>query len=79
MSALGSEAVKRPKPGLSRLTSEASISCSDGHRPHPLETPGKTKARVSGPCLVMLANIASELRWRLYECDGPSLGSELEL
>ena len=64
------------KPGLSRLAFEASISSSDGSRPHRAETTEKTKARVSGPCLVMLANIASGLRWRLYECVGPSSGRD---
>ena len=70
----GSESVKWPKPGLSQLTSEASLSRSDGPRPHCLETPEKTKARICGPCSVSLVNIASELCWRLYECDGPSSG-----
>ncbi len=67
---------RRRKPGLSQLSPELSISRPHGHRPHPLETPVKTKARVSGPCSVSLVNIASELRWRLYECVGPSPESD---
>ena len=52
------------------------LSQIHGSRPHRAETTEKTKARVSGPCLVMLANIASGLRWRLYECVGPSSGRD---
>ena len=56
------------KPALSQLTPQTSISRLDAYHPYWLETPGKTKARVSGPCSVLLVGVASELRWRLYEC-----------
>lgn len=68
----GSEVVRRPKPELSRFAPKPSISRPDASRPHQLETPLETKARVSGPCSVSLISVASELRWRLYECVGPS-------